>query len=370
MKTSNKQRGDPHPFSWPKISSFLTLQALDLVTKHIEENKEWNVCEKIDGCNVCVSNQGWIASRNKIIGHIEDKTLHCQVFQGANLSGVFPLHHRLVQLQNHLAETFFPHDKNFELLAYGELVLPGSASTCEDIYNYKQRNFSVGSIHVFALGLVLKDMLNIPFIFEHGFKVNRENNTSYFIVPMNNNLSKLLKQFDIEHLAPKKTDFLQNILKNSKFQNNLLKRKKEGYVLSGNNGNGYIKWKYYKSRSPQLDIQSDLLVESQQSSTAKAVALDIQAMYKQSNQFMTGLVRSGLATKVNDYFVAHCSDIEQRLQDALNFGLFYHNLVRQNIVEEIYTWCKKNSISKYDPQLKIQLKRKIEQQFRIISKDE
>jgi len=71
MKTSNKQRGDPHPFSWPKISSFLTLQALDLVTKHIEENKEWNVCEKIDGCNVCVSNQGWIASRNKIIGHIE-----------------------------------------------------------------------------------------------------------------------------------------------------------------------------------------------------------------------------------------------------------------------------------------------------------
>jgi len=150
----------------------------------------------------------------------------------------------------------------------------------------------------------------------------------------------------------------------------LLKRKKEGYVLSGNNGNGYIKWKYYKSRSPQLDIQSDLLVESQQSSTAKAVALDIQAMYKQSNQFMTGLVRSGLATKVNDYFVAHCSDIEQRLQDALNFGLFYHNLVRENIVEEIYTWCKKNSISKYDPQLKIQLKRKIEQQFRIISKDE
>ena len=370
MKRATKQFvvGQPHPFLWPKISSFLTLQALNSITQHISENKQWNVSEKLDGCNVCVSSNGWLASRNKILGNIEDENLGEQIYQGAPLSQVKPLYEQVKKLQEHLASTFFKEEPDFQLLAYGELIPPGTASSVEDIYHYENRHINVGNIYVFALGLVLKDQNRIPLIFKHGF-LNTENvSAPCFIVPMNNYLSLLLQKFDILHIAPRMATSLSNILHHPIFNNDLAKRKKEGYILSGNEGQGYIKWKYYKTCSPVLDQQAHYLVENQWSYEGRTMAKTIQSLYKEADKFINFSKDSQLDKQIDYYMNTRSEDMVEKFYAMYSFGKEYHEMMFTQFVLEAYNWIKHNSDFLLDPKVKIQLRKRLANQIRMYLK--
>ena len=364
MTSSTKHLvGQPHPFWWPKISSFLTFQALDLITQHLHENKQWTVTEKLDGVNMCVSSDGWIASRKKIVASVDDPTLSKQHCQGAPLSGVKPLHQQLLALKTHLANTFFQWQPDFQLLAYAELVVPGTASSKEDLYHYKKRHIHVGSLYVFALGLVLphSEPEDIPFIFEHGFKVTENVKEPYFLVPMNANVSQLLKRFCIQHVGPQKMDSLHNILNHPKFNHNLMERKKEGYVLSSNDGNGYIKWKFYHSCSSQLDKQVEELIERQPNhSAAKTIAFKIANLYGSSSRFLSSVGDSAIQTKFNVCLRTNKESILERMTELTFAENFYKNMLFYTIVNELYFSLKQNlGPLCLEPKLKIQLKKKI-----------
>ena len=361
--------GEPHPFLWPKISSFLTLQALDVMTQHLENNKQWTVTEKLDGCNVCVSSDGWIASRKQIIARVDDPTTPYdqQHYQGAPLSGVGPLHQKLVELKAHFAATFFQWQSDFQLLAYAELVLPGTASSKEDLYKYEERNLNVGSLYVFALGLVLPNTESddAPFLFKHGFKVTEDVTHPYFLVPMNVNVSQLLKRFDIQHVVPIKTDSLHNILTNPAFNNDLLKRKKEGFVLSSNSGKGYIKWKFYKSCSAVLDKQMGDFIDRQVNNpAAQDIAFQIAHLYKTSSRFLSSVQDSAIHAKFDLYFRTNQDAIVEKMKEATFAGGFHKNMMFDTIVSNIYFAMKKDARPfLLEPKVKIQLKKKIVRQL-------
>ena len=59
--------GQRHPHPWPKIIGFHTQGAVDKVLRHMRDDRIWNVTEKLDGSNLTISTEGWIASRNLII---------------------------------------------------------------------------------------------------------------------------------------------------------------------------------------------------------------------------------------------------------------------------------------------------------------
>lgn len=362
MLRNVKHVGDSHPYKWPKISSFLTTQTTDQMAQHLDSNEEWNVCEKIDGCNLCISDKGWIASRNKIIATIKENSLSTKFYQGAPLVQTISLYNKLCQLQSHLVDTFFLGEKDFELLAFGEFVLPGSASTSEDIYNYRRRKIPEGSVCVFALGFVFKQLPTMPFVFKHGFKVEKEN--PFYIVPMNNALSEILAEFNILHLRPKKVAKLHTILKNERLLKDLKDRKKEGFVLSSNNGKGYIKWKYIPIKTSYLDNQFHILTEKLNTYEAMKIVANLEFMYNEADQYEHNLNRLPFTLWINSYIEEYKECNYEKLEKAAFYGQLYYDIAFEEIERDAYKYCKIFCHKKLDPRVKIQLKNKINRQLK------
>ena len=65
----NEPIGSLLNFPWLKIKGVLSSLSTQKIRNAINENKEWFVAEKLDGCNVSASSAGWIATRKKIAGH-------------------------------------------------------------------------------------------------------------------------------------------------------------------------------------------------------------------------------------------------------------------------------------------------------------
>jgi hypothetical protein len=133
------QIGSAHPYPWPKTIGFHTLNTTDDIIQHLKNNKIWTVSEKLDGCNLCLSTQGWIASRNIIVSNRESPKL---VYQGVQLNKVHEIFLKMdklkILLQKHLISNV-----NFDVMVYGELILQGTATTKHDIFNYKESFFTI-----------------------------------------------------------------------------------------------------------------------------------------------------------------------------------------------------------------------------------
>lgn len=364
MVESRRKVGDAHPYFWPKICSFLTFNALEQMTKNLKRNNIWTICEKIDGCNVCVSTDGWLASRNKIIGRVENPMLPEQKFQQAPLDHVVPLHQKATSLRNMLADAFFPDYSGFELLVYGELVVPGSASSSEDIYKYKNRNLTPGMIFAFALGLVLPENVTLPFIFKHGFKANGNGKKSFFVIPMNNHLSDLLSHLSINHLSPIKTDYLAKLINNKTFQKDLFSRKREGFVLSSNEGEGYIKWKYSKGRTDIKDQQIEQLTKNLEKShimykDAEYAVGHIENLYLDCDNFENLLSNIKYKLYIKTFLSDRSYEWKLWFTEAAKAGPFFLNLAFNEASQIMYSKIKETQYKKLDPRVKIQLKEKI-----------
>ena len=261
------------PYPWPKINGIFTTNQSELIADEILSNKEYYISDKIHGCNLCVSSQGWIASRNAIIAH-RNENLFEKRFNKTRLEHFPAIFNKLDELKTLIHEKVsYPQ----HILLYGELVLEGTANTHHDIYNYEEKKYLPGEFYIFAIGLV--DFQKNQFVPIPLEQYHKENALEYKMKQTFNNVKTT--RFDQQNFGtlftslinPKNVgwldkvglesvrflfkDHLQSILTNPYLMDQLKTRQTEGFVLSC--GSHMLKLKYVENLSmaymqPHLDM--------------------------------------------------------------------------------------------------------------------
>ena len=345
--------GSDHPFPFPKMKGFLSVAKTEETVKQLQDNAVWNLSEKLDGCNVCVSTQGWFASRNKIVADCLDANLPESKLNLAKLKNV-PLVYKQALRMKQVLTKFFQHIA-FEVMIYGELVLPGTSTTSFDVYNYSGRNIFPGQIYAFALGLVLPENTPIPFFFRHGFYEKGIQN--YYIVPMNSYLAEMFRSLDICHIPPVASNRLAELLLNKQHNDILLNRKKEGFVLTGNNGQGYIKWKYNRADvKPELAEVADNLIQSQlPGSNNESAASRIKMVFEFGQHFVNKSEEVDHIAFFNDYMLQNKDRWDSIFSEAAGYGYFYLTAAMYNleaeVLRELVSSIKINHKKQLDPKI-------------------
>ena len=113
--------GSEFQLQWPQIPGVLSVASTDLVRDLLVKNPTVTVTEKLDGSNLCLSSEDWVASRRRIIleGPSEavlNKTKFCGVAL-SSLSDVLP---KLKSLSEDVKVYF--DDQDLEVLLYGEWI--------------------------------------------------------------------------------------------------------------------------------------------------------------------------------------------------------------------------------------------------------
>jgi hypothetical protein len=334
--TSSIDIGAPHPFGWPKTNGFHTKTSLDEMVRHLRENKIWNVTEKLDGCNVCLSTEGWMASRNKIIS--KRKTPKT-VFQGVHIKEIETLFTKLDALKDLIEKNFFPRQQ-LEVLLYGELILNGTGMSKHDVYNYRKRNILPGDIYSFAIGLVIPEGTKLPLIFQNGF-FHQGKDKQCYIVPMSFYLSELLHQTHIAHTPLLFTGNLSDIVEIEHLEEKIFQRKLEGYILSGNQGEGLIKWKYLESPSHQVTTHFEDMMDLCKDSIASKGVTMLQELCAISHKFITKLEDSGYDRMLDTYLEIKGNDLILFLDQAKRESSLSFQLALKMKTDTIYHGMKK-----------------------------
>ncbi len=354
--------GSEHPFPFPKVKGFLSENALDETIEQLSENKVWNLSEKLDGCNVCVSTNGWLASRNKIIDDCRNKSISRRIWNNAPLKHVPEVYRQALILKSVLAR-LFPQVATLHVMLYGELVLPGVSTSHFDVYNYARRNFEPGQIWVFAIGLVLPTDTRLPFFLKHGIKTESELGMEHVVIPINKCVSNLLDELDIMHIHPVTSDRLANLLTNGEMIDILMERKKEGLVLSGNNGEGFIKWKYNNANvlKEQLSQSAQQLIDSQPlGSETRRGAENIKQVYESAVKYINKSDDVDHEALFSNHMSQHKEKWEAIMDEAAKQGNFYLTMamleLEAEVMRDMVQHVEKMTKKQLDPKVKMELK--------------
>ena len=363
MSASSFVIGDDHPYRFPQIKGFLSPNKIDETLQQLKDNKVWNLSEKLDGCNVTVSSEGWLASRNKIIADCRDPNLTGRVWNKVSLHNVPGVFQQALSLKSVL-KSMLRRD-GIEVALYCELVLPGTSSSSFDIYNYRDRNIAKGSLYAFALGLLMPKDVPLPFMFDHALHMENLSNdcNNYYIVPMNNYLSQLFNDLDIVHIPPVAVHHLASLLIDAQYIDILMHRKKEGFVLTSNDGEGYIKWKYNKAeeKRPDLTEAADKLIEhNYDGSWGRMAAHKIKMVYESGQFFVNDISILESGEFFNNHMAQHNDRWKGIFERAKKLGYYYLRLAMQGLEDELLLdlWMAygKRMKSQLDPKVVLQLK--------------
>jgi hypothetical protein len=353
--------GDSHPWRWPNIDSFISPNALESVTHHLKQNKIWSLSEKLDGQNVSVSSNGWVASRNRIIGICRDNKSVAHIkWQNTPLDRVNTLYERTLDLKKMFSSRWL-QNVDFELVVYGELIVPGSGNSKCDLYGYKKRNFQIGQIFAFAIGLILPENFQLSFHFRHGFKAAAEaTSKSFHIVPLNDFLCECFTRAQISHIVPRSADHLLNIINDERVIGNLDHRQKEGFVLSGSNGQGYLKWKNSRNSSTANKMNAKALCAQQEMYSKPWIAAKtIEGLETSCYHFVTDIQNMNCEPLLKTYLDGRFEELDTLFKEAISFGSYSFGLAVKETEKLMYIEVKNTYYSsawiKFDPKVKIQL---------------
>ena len=338
MSASSFIIGDDHPFRFPKIKGFLSPDKLDETIQQLKENKVWNLSEKVDGCNVTVSSEGWFASRNKIIADCRDPNLTGRVWNNASLRNVPLVFQQALKLKSVLKSAM--KQDGIEVALYCELILPGTSTTAYDVYNYEARHIKKGNLYAFALGMFVPKNVHLPFMFDHALYMENLSNESndYYIVPMNAYLSQLFNDLDIVHIPPQSVHHLASLLINAHHIDILMQRKKEGFVLTSNDGQGFIKWKYNKAeeKRPELTEAANKLIEhTDPGSWGQRAAHKINMVYESGLLFVNDSSAVDTCSFFDNYMAEHNDRWKSTFEKAAKLGYYYLKLAMHRLEEEV-----------------------------------
>ena len=192
----NEPIGSLLNFPWLKIKGVLSSLSTQQIRNAINENKEWFVAEKLDGCNVSASSAGWIATRKQIAGHlIQEKHFGKRKIQNVTMEKLRPVFDKIFTLGDDLNRDYnlgLDLTKKDQLILYGEYILPGTATTEHDIYDNKRNGFKVGQMYVFGVGFVFENQQNsenkakLQKFFPNVIEMkSQDEELTYFLCPIN-----------------------------------------------------------------------------------------------------------------------------------------------------------------------------------------
>ena len=118
------------------------------------------VSEKFDGSNIAISSRGVVASRRKVL--LQQPTqleLEKFTFSGVNLAKVAGMFDYLERLETELKNIITVIELD-EAIVYGELIQKGTATSKEDLYQYRSRGIETGDILVFGAGVSFPGNIN------------------------------------------------------------------------------------------------------------------------------------------------------------------------------------------------------------------
>ena len=127
MATNSKQTfrcpvGAEFQLQWPQILGVLSVTSVDQVQTHLKSNPTTTVTEKLDGSNLCISSESWVASRRRVIlDRPTEEELKKNKFCGENLSSLSQVFPKLNDLANEVKKKYFP-GLELEILLYGEWI--------------------------------------------------------------------------------------------------------------------------------------------------------------------------------------------------------------------------------------------------------
>jgi hypothetical protein len=126
MATNSKSQfqcpvGAEFLLQWPQILGVLSVTSVEQVQTLLKSNPVTTVTEKLDGSNLCLSSENWVASRRRVIlDRPSEEELKKTKFCGENLSSLSLVFPKLNALANEVKK-HFPH-LELEVLLYGEWI--------------------------------------------------------------------------------------------------------------------------------------------------------------------------------------------------------------------------------------------------------
>jgi hypothetical protein len=368
---------DTFEHQWSSTPGFFSIHKDQVISRHVEQNDSWFVSEKLDGCNMAVSSQGYIASRHKIIAtrdeaaRLKEKDQTTR-FQGYSLQHVLPLFEAVDDLYDHLKTAFFSKHK-FSLILYGEFMPAGTATCKFDIYNYVERGYEPGKMYAFGIGLLFESITDsvkqdVERIFRQAFLHSSTKQQPFYLVPIDWFLTGLFYRTKIDCVRLYSVQSLQGIFARSDFMTPLLERQLEGYILTGLSGQGMLKLKRAPKKNKFIDEHLALL-----EGMHKPTLATLKRIYNSTDTFVD--------TFEQEAFNACFSSIYEREKDSIassivkevvhhdeNFFGSHINLQTNRLFHLVSLALEDHYEKKLDPQVKCEVKLKIRNKLRLLVK--
>jgi len=358
---------DTFIYQWSKTPGFFTKNKESIIDLHLQINDAWYVSEKLDGSNMAISTDGYIASRHKIIATRDN----CNTFQGLPLNHVVPLLDAVEMLQDHLETAFFSK-YNFKLILYGEFMPKGSATSKFDIYNYADRGYDQGKFYAFGIGLVFTENTkkveqDVERIFKQAFLHTSTKQEPFYLVPIDWFLTALFYKFNIDCVRLHSVQSLQNVFARTDLIKPLFERHVEGYILTSLNGKGMLKLKTPPPRSELADAHMKNLADIHGPTLTVLTKL-----YESGDKFINVFDRETFASYFNAVFSSNESAIELAMaKDVVSDPDFVDSQVWLHTERLLYLVTQKledHYNKKLAPQVKCEIKQKIANKLKLMSK--
>jgi hypothetical protein len=165
------------------------------------------------------------------------------------------------------------------------------------------------------------------------------------------------------HIHPVTSDRLANLLTNGEMIDILMERKKEGLVLSGNNGEGFIKWKYNNANvlKEQLSQSTQQLIDSQPlGSETRRGAENIKQVYESAVKYINKSDDVDHEALFSNHMSQHKEKWEAIMDEAAKQGNFYLTMamleLEAEVMRDMVQHVEKMTKKKLDPKVKMELK--------------
>ena len=361
------QPNDTFEFQWSKTDGFFTINKDEEIAKEVGQNGLYFISEKLDGSNMAICSDGYIASRQRIIATM-DEALR---FQGFSLQHVLPLFEAVQELHEHLKTAFFAKHK-FKVILYGEFMHTGTANSKFDIYTYLERGYEPGHHYAFGIGLIFDAITpevdrDVRRVFRQAYRATSTKGEIFFLVPMDWFLTGLFYKLNIECVRLHSVQSLQSVFAREDLMTPLLERHVEGYILASISGQKMLKLKAMPAKTKHLDEHLEKLKDIH-----KPTLTTLQKIYDSSDTFFNVFDQETFTSYFNTVFTREKDFIEKSLVKEIMYDhdVFGKHMIRQTdrLLAIIRLKLEDHYDKKLTPQVTCEMRLKIRNKLRVMTR--
>ena len=232
-------------FQWPRIPSLTSVQQAEILEQCMIKNCTVGISEKLDGCNICVSSNDWIASRRTIlVKEASTKNLSTCFFQKQNLVTIKDILPKVKEIKENLLDHFIgnnDYDYSCQVMIYGEWIVEGTSTSTFDRYKYQENGIFPGNMYSFGLGIhfdqepLKEQTVVIEETMDYLHWDWRQIDASFYLVTLNNSLKAYFQNQHIETVPFWGQIEFRKVFSDANYQKLVTEGKCEGFVISQKN---------------------------------------------------------------------------------------------------------------------------------------